>query len=95
MDNPAFKIIFQLQAVIQKDVTAHFGHGRPTLRGVEEVRKYGQDRLDQYIGVLKKESLELEKLWRSGHPLVIHARISVDTRSYAIDITAKDEPKAT
>ena len=94
MENPALKIIVQLQAVIQKDVTAHFGHGRPTLRGIEEVRKYGQDRLDQYIGVLKKESPELEKLWRFGHPLMIHAKLSVDTHSYAIEITAKDEPKA-
>ncbi len=90
MESPALKIIFQLQAVIQKDVTAHFSHGRFTLHGVDEVKKYAQDRLDQYVGALMKESPELEKLWRFGHPLMVNVKLSVNSHSYAVEITAKD-----
>jgi hypothetical protein len=94
MDEQPLKIIIKLKTVIQKDVTDHFGHGRPSLRGLEEVRKYAQERLDQYVGEMMKESDELKKKWRFGHPLIIYARISLKTRSYAIDITTKDNPKA-
>ncbi|HEY5037653.1 MAG TPA: hypothetical protein VIJ93_01120, partial [bacterium] len=61
MDEQPLKIIVKLKTVIQKDINDHYGHGRPSLRGVEEVRKYGQERLDQYVGELMKESEELEK----------------------------------
>ena len=88
------KILIQLKAVIQKDVTDHFGHGRPTLKGVEDVRKYAQDRLDQYIKELQKQSKELQETWKLGHPFVITSRISLDTHTYAIDITTKDTPPA-
>ena len=94
MDEKPLKIIVKLKTVIQKDVSDRFGHGRPTQKGVEEVRKYAQERLDQYIAELKKESEELEAKWRSVHPLIIYARISLETHTYAIDITTKDNPKA-
>jgi hypothetical protein len=92
-DKP-LKIIIKLKTVIQKDVTDHFGHGRPTDRGLAEVRKYAQERLDQYVKELMKESPELEEKWRFGHPLIIYAHISLKTRSYAIEITTPDNPKA-
>ncbi len=88
------RIINMLQAVIQKDVMGHYGHCRPSIRGVEEVRKFAQERLDLYVEKLKKESKELRDLWVIGHPLVISAKISVNTRDYQIEITTKDEPKA-
>jgi hypothetical protein len=88
------RIINMLQAVIQKDVMSHYGHCRPTLRGVEEVRKFAQERLDLYVEKLKKESQELRDLWVIGHPLAITAKISVNTRDYQIEITTKDDPKA-
>jgi len=88
------KIINQMTAIIQKDVSDHYGHGRPTSQGVEAVRKYAQERLDQYIEVLKKESEELRNLWRVGHPLIIYARISLKTHTYEVEIATKDNPKA-
>lgn len=93
-DDQNLKIIVKLKVVIQKDVTDHFGHGRPTLKGVEVVRKYAQERLDQYLDEMMKESEELKKRWQFGHPLIIYAHISLKTRSYAIEITTKDNPKA-
>lgn len=94
MEEKQLKIIIKLKTVIQKDVTDHFGHGRPTQRGLEEVRKYAQERLDQYIKEMMKESDELEEKWRFGHPLIIYAHISLKTRTYAIEITTPDNPKA-
>jgi hypothetical protein len=93
MGEQPLKIIVQLKAVIQKDVTDHFSRGRLTLRGIEEVQKYAQERLDLYIGALKKESKELENLWSGGHPFVIRTRMSLETHSYAVEITTKDGPK--
>src|SRR5579885_1046984 len=88
------KIIVKLKTAIQKEVTERFGHGRPTLRGVEEVRKFAQMRLDEYIEGLKKESAMLEEMWRGAHPLIIYCHISLKTRTYAIEITTRDNPKA-
>jgi len=93
MEDP-LKIIIKLKTVIQKDVDDHYGFGRPTARGVEEVRKYAQERLDLYIREMKKESPELEKQWAHGHPLIIYSHISHATRTYAIEITTPDNPKA-
>jgi hypothetical protein len=93
-DEKRLKIIIKLKVVIQKDITQRFGHGRPTQRGVEEVRKYAQERLDQYIGEMMKESEELKEKWQFGHPLIIYSHISSKTRSYAIEITTRDNPKA-
>ena len=94
MDEKPLKIIVKLKAVIQKDVTDRFGHGRPTQKGVVEVGKYAQERLDQYIGELKKESEELAEKWKFGHPLIVYTHISLATHTYAIEITTKDNPKA-
>ena len=88
------KIIVKLKTVIQKDVTDHFGHGRPTQKGLEEVKKYAQKRLDDYIDEMKKESDELKDAWGFGNPLIIYARISLKTHTYEIDITTRDNPKA-
>ena len=88
------KIIIKLRTVIQKDVDDHFGHGRPTQKGVEVVRKYAQERLDQYIEEMKKESEELNEEWKFGHPLLIYCHISLKTRTYAVEITTRDNPKA-
>ena len=85
------RIINMLQAVLQKDVMSHYGHCRPTIRGVEEVRKFAQDRLDLYVEKLKKESPELREQWAMGHPLVIHAKISVNSRDYQVEIGTKDQ----
>jgi hypothetical protein len=88
------KIIVKLKTVIQKDVTDHYGHGRPTQKGLDEVKKYAQERLDQYIEEMKKESEELKDKWGAGNPLIIYARISLRTHTYEIDITTRDNPKA-
>ena len=94
MGQETLQIITALKAVIQKEVTQRFGHSRPTVRGIEEVRKFAQDRLDQYVAEMKKNSPELQKLWALGHPLIVHSHLSVETRHYAIEITTKDNPKA-
>lgn len=95
MPEPPLKIITQLKAILQKDVSDHFGHGNLTLKGMEAVQKYAQEKLDLYINALKKESKELEALWRSGHPFLVKVHMSLETRSYAVDIVTKDDPKGT
>ena len=93
-DNSPLKIIVKLKSVIQKDVLDLFGHGRPTQRGVEEVHRYAQERLDLYIEEMKKASPELRELWPGKNPLIIYAHISTKTHTYEIEITTRDNPKA-
>lgn len=90
MSDQALKVILQLKAIIQKDVTDHFSHGNLTLKGMDAVQRYAQEKLDLYINALKKESKELEALWRQGHPFVAKVHLSLETRSYAVEITTKD-----
>lgn len=93
MSDQSLQILTQLKAIIQKDVTDHFSHGNLTLKGMALVQKYAQEKLDLYISALKKESKELEALWRLGHPFVAKVRMSLETRSYAVEITAKEPGK--
>jgi len=87
------KIINRLTTVIQEDVKKRFGHGRPTSKGIEVVRKYAQEQLDRYIQEMMNESEELKEKWVFGHPLLVYARISMKTRTYEVTITTKDNPK--
>jgi len=91
MGDQPLKIIVQLKAILQKDVTDHFSHGRLTLRGIEEVQKYAQDKLDLYINALKKEAPDLEKAWRQGHPFLVKIHMSLETRSYSVDIITQEK----
>lgn len=90
LENSA-KIVTQLRAVIQKDVTEHFSHGNLTLKGMEWVQKYAQEKLDLYLRALMKESKDLELLWRKGHPFVAKVHLSVETHSYAVEITVRND----
>jgi hypothetical protein len=87
------QIIEKLTAVIQENVKTHFGHSRPTARGLETVRKYAQEQLDVFLNEMIKESPRLQKEWRLGHPLLILTRVNPSTKSYKITITTKDNPK--
>ncbi|HVZ80524.1 MAG TPA: hypothetical protein VHE12_06920 [bacterium] len=92
MSDQSLKIVLQLKAILQKDVTDHFSHGNLTLKGMDAVQRYAQEKLDLYIGALKKESKELDSLWRNGHPFFVKVHMSLETRSYALEILAKDSP---
>jgi len=90
MENPNLKIITQLKAVLQADVTRKFGRALPDRRSLEAVQQHGQKLLDTYIKELMKASPELQKQWSLGHPFKVTARMSVETRTFEIDITTKD-----
>jgi hypothetical protein len=92
MEQPQLKILAQLKAVIQADVTKKFGMALPDRRSLEAVREHGQKLLDTYIKELMKNSPELEKQWRLGHPFKVTSHMSVQTRTFEIDITTKDNP---
>ena len=90
MENQNLKILTQLKAVIQADVIKKFGTALPDRRSLEAVRDHGQKLLDTYIQELMKQSPE----WSLGHPFRVTSRMSVQTRTFEIDITTKDDPKA-
>ena len=88
MEKP--NIVTQLKAVIQADVTRKFGKALPDRRSLEAVQQHGQKLLDTYLQELMKASPELRKEWSLGHPFKVTSRMSVETRSFEIDITTKD-----
>lgn len=94
MENQNLKILTQLKAVIQADVIKKFGTALPDRRSLEAVRDHGQKLLDTYIQELMKQSPDLKKQWSLGHPFRVTSRMSVQTRTFEIDITTKDDPKA-
>lgn len=86
------KILAQLKAVIQVDINKKFGKGVHDHRSLETVREHGQRLLDTFISELMKESPELKKQWAMGNPFKVVTRFSIETRSFEIDITSKDNP---
>jgi len=87
------RIISQLTRILQQSVDKHFGHMRPNNRSLEAARDHAQKLLDQYVEALMKESPDLKKLWALGHPFLVLCTVSLETRSYKISITTKDNPK--
>ncbi len=87
------RIISQLTRILQASVDKHFGHMRPNNRSLDAARDHAQKLLDQYIDGLMKESPELKKQWALGHPFLVLCTVSLETRSYKISITTKDNPK--
>ena len=85
------KILTQLKAVIQADVVKKFGSGVHDHRSLEAVREHGQRLLDTYIKELMKQSPELQKQWILGNPFKVVTRFKLETRSFEIDITTKDQ----
>ena len=90
MENTSLKILAQLKAVIQADVTKKFGTSLPDRRSLEAVQQHGQRLLDAYIKELMKASPDLQKQWSLGHPFKVISRMSVETRTFEIDIVTKD-----
>lgn len=90
MEKP--NIVTQLKAVIQADVTKKFGTALPDRRSLETVQQHGQKLLDTYINELMKASPELKKQWALGHPFKVTSKMSVETRTFEIDITSKEAP---
>lgn len=91
MEQP--NIVTQLKAVIQADVKRKFGTALPDRHSLEAVRVHGQQLLDTYIKELMKASPDLKKQWALGHPFRVTSRMSVETRTFEVDITTKDDPK--
>lgn len=90
---PNLRIISQLTRILQTSVDKYFGHMRPNNRSLEAARDHAQKILDQYMGELMKESPELKTQWSLGHPFRVLCNVSLETRSYKISITTKDNPK--
>ncbi len=90
---PNIRIVSQLTRILQQSVEKHFGHMRPNNRSLETARQHAQDILDKYIQELMKESPELKKLWGLGHPFIVLCKVSLETRTYQVSITTKDNPK--
>ena len=90
MESPDLKILTQLKAVIQADVTKKFGRALPDRRSLEAVQEHGQKLLDLYLKELMKDSPQLQKQWALGHPFKVTSRMSVQTRTFEVDITTKD-----
>lgn len=92
MESPNLKVLTQLKAVIQADVIKNFGTALPDRRSLEAVQQHGQKLLDTYIKELMKASPELQKQWALGHPFKVTSRMSVQTRTFEVDIITKDSP---
>jgi hypothetical protein len=90
---PNIRIVSQLTRILQASVDKQFGFQRPNNRSLELARQHAQDILDKYIQELMKESPELRAQWGAGHPFLVLCRLSLETRSYQISITTKDNPK--
>ena len=90
---PNIRIVSQLTRILQASVDKNFGHMRPNNRSLETARQHAQDILDKYIQELMKESPELKKQWSLGHPFLVLCKVSLETRSYQVSITTKDNPK--
>jgi hypothetical protein len=84
-------MMFQLEKNIQQNAVKHFGPLPPKDKTVEKVEAFAQRQLDIFIEALIRESPEMWKKWKGGHPFTAKAVINRATLEFGIKIVEPGE----
>lgn len=82
-----------IEKLIRKNVVMHFAEKPNEEKTVDNVEAFAQKQLDFFIEGMKKQSPELMKTWKSGHPFLAKAAINKETLSFEIQVVEKEAGK--
>ncbi len=83
----------QIQLLIRQNVVRYFANMPPSEKTVDKVEAFAQKQLDFFIDGLKKQSPDLAKTWKNGHPFLAKAAINTQTFTFEIQIVEKEPGK--
>ena len=83
----------QIQLLIRQNVVRHFANLPNGEKTVDKVETFAQKQLNFFVEGLKKQSPELAKTWKNGHPFLAKAAINKESLSFEIQIVEKEPGK--
>jgi len=90
---PPNSMIATLEKLIRKNVVMHFANQPNGEKTVERVEAFAQKQLDFFMDGMAKQSPDLAKNWKNGHPFMAKAAINKETMSFEIVIVEKEPGK--
>lgn len=82
-----------IEKLIRKNVVMHFANKPNQEKTLLNVEEFAQKQLDFFMDGMAKQSPELTKTWKSGHPFLAKAAINTETMSFEIKIIDKEPGK--
>jgi hypothetical protein len=91
--NPGNSMLSTLEKLIRQNVVLYFANRPAEEKTLEKVEAFAQKQLDFFINGMMKQSPDLHKAWRGGHPFMAKAAIHRETLSFEIKIVEKEPGK--
>jgi hypothetical protein len=91
--SPSNSMLATLEKLIRKNVVMHFASKPNEEKTVNNVEAFAQKQLDFFMEGMVKQSPELGRSWRNGHPFLAKAAINKETLSFEIQIVEKESGK--
>jgi hypothetical protein len=82
-----------LEKLIRQNVVLYFANRPNEEKTVDKVEAFAQKQLDFFINGMMKQSPDLQKAWKGGHPFMAKAAIHRETLSFEIKIVEKEPGK--
>jgi hypothetical protein len=86
-------MLTEIEKLIRKNVVLYFANRSSGEKTLEKVEAFAQKQLDFFIDGMMKQSPDLMKMWRKGHPFVAKAAINKETLSFEIKVEEKEPGK--
>jgi hypothetical protein len=82
-----------IEKLIRQNVIRHFANQPNEAKTVDKVEAFAQKQLDFFVDGLKKQSPDLARTWKNGHPFLAKAAINTKTLAFEIQIVEKEPGK--
>ena len=91
--NSSNSMLSTLEKLIRKNVVLYFANRPAEDKTLEKVEAFAQKQLDFFINGMMKQTPDLMKAWRKGHPFMAKAAIHRETLAFEIKIVEKEPGK--
>ena len=82
-----------IEKLIRKNVVMHFANKPNEEKTLVNVEEFAQKQLDFFMDGMAKQSPDLFRAWKRGHPFMAKAAINKETLSFEIMIVEKEAGK--
>ena len=90
---PESSMLTQLEKLIRQNVIRYFANQPSQEKTLEKVEVFAQKQLNLFLDGMMKESPDLKRSWKNGHPFVAKAAINAKTLDFEIQIVEKEPGK--
>ena len=91
--SPTNPMLAQIEKLIRQNVIMNFAKRPNEEKTLEKVEEFAKKQLDFFMDGLMKQSPELKRMWKNGHPFVAKAAINMETLAFEIQVVEKEPGK--